>query len=297
MRLWLVILASTVGCTGCTSASLNRQTLAQAASTEDLRYKELLDGLAAVANDPATLPAYASVYSGTAQVTDTEQMISTTMWQYAKGMGPQSGFASQAGNPQFTRAVALNWALDPIVVPEKLEAIRAACRWVLYGPGHLSEDGLSLLESPDQAPTPGRHFGVADRLARMPPGWLHVGALKDVPARACYKGHCGATWVWITPEGLEGLADFTIVVQDIARVNSNSPTLFAVPLPTSVVRVVTDTWDDVGPCGNPGAISVLLTVDPMHRPVPPNPYYPLRVDNVSTESHFTSKISAASVTP
>jgi hypothetical protein len=297
MRPWILIVASALPCMGCTTVSLNRNTLAQAASTEDLRYKEVLDGLAAVANDPAALPAYASVYSGTAQVTDTEQMISTTMWQHVKGMGPQNGFASEAANPQFTRSVSLNWSLDPIVVPEKLEAVRAACQWVLYGPGHLSGDGLSLLSSPDQAPTPGRHFGVADRLARMPPGWLHVGALKDVPVRACYKGHCGATWVWITPDGLEGLADFTIVVQDIARVSSNSPTLFAVPLPTSAVRVVTDTCDAVGPCGNPGAISALLTVDPMHRLAPAYPYYPLRVDNVSTESHFTSKISAASVSP
>jgi hypothetical protein len=297
MRLWPVILTVVVGSTGCTTTALNRQTLAQAASTEDLRYKEMLDGLAAVANDAAMLPAYAAVYTGTAVVTDTEQMMSTTIWQHVKGMDPQNGFASDAVNPQFSRSVGLNWSIDPLVVPEKLEASRAACRWAVYGSETLSENDRSLLASPAQSPTPGRHFGVADRLARLPPVWLYVGALKDVPLRACHKAHCRGTWVWVTPEGLGGLAEFTVVIQDIMRVSSNSPTLFAVPPPTCAVRVVTDTRDTVCPCGNPGALSALLMVDCMHRLAPAYTYYPLRVDNVSTESHFSSKISAATVSP
>ncbi len=299
MRPWLLILPCLLGATGCTTASLTRNTVAQGASTTELRYREVMDGLATVADNAGALPAYAAVYTGSAVVTDTEQLVSTTMWQHVKGAGSQNGFASEAANPQFTRSVGLNWSIDPLIVPEKLEAARAACRWAVYGPERLTPEDRSLLASPEQSPTPGRHFGVADRLAGLPPGWLGKGTHQEVPASACYKGHCGSTWVWVMPEGMAALAEFTVVIQDIARVYSNSPSLFAPPVPTSAVRIVTDVGTPVGPCPdhNPGAVAVVLTVDPLHHLVPPTPYYPVRIDNVSTESHFSSKISAASITP
>jgi hypothetical protein len=58
-----------------------------------------------------------------------------------------------------------------------------------------------------------------NRLVRLPQGWLHIGRLCDVPLTACYKDHCGDTWVWVMPDGIEGLAGFTLVLQDIATLN------------------------------------------------------------------------------
>jgi hypothetical protein len=101
----------------------------------------------------------------------------------------------------------------------QLEAMRCACRWVLAGPEQCEPDCLHILADPEKDMSPGPHFGVANRLERLPHGWLRVGRLCDVPAGALYQDHCGDTWVWITPDGLEGLAGFTLVLQDIATLN------------------------------------------------------------------------------
>src|SRR5579885_1738147 len=80
MKWWVTLVFAMAACSGCTSLCLERHTLAQGGTVEDLRYREVLDALAMVADDPATLPAYASIYAGTAQVTDSGQALSTTVW-------------------------------------------------------------------------------------------------------------------------------------------------------------------------------------------------------------------------
>lgn len=304
MKPWvlLTLLMSTTAGAGCTTWATERHTVAQAATAEGLRYCEVLDALALVANNPGALPTYASVYTGTTKITDTGSPASTTVWA-AKGFMQSTvhGFFSEtAGSPSpnsplANRTVIQNWALDPVVVPEKLEAIRCACQWVIYGPNAVCADCYGLLETPDQVPFPGRHFGVADRLAALPRGWLHIGKRADVPLGACFKWHCGHTWVWVMPDGLQGLADFALVIQDIARVYANSPTLFAIPPPTSQLRIVTQ--PPQGKDQNRWAVTAVVNLNPLHQLVAWAPYYPFRVDNVGADAHFASKINAAGVTP
>jgi hypothetical protein len=298
MRLSALSLVYLLGCTGCTSLALERHTLSQGVSAEDLRYRETLDAVAAVAENPATLPAYASIYAGTAQVMDSAQMASSTIWAVKGFMSSVvNGYFSETANPVVSRNVVQNWSLDPIVVPEKLEAIRGACQWVLFGPERISNSCRSLLASPDQVCEPGRHFGVADALSRLPLGWVHTGSFSDVPACAVFKAHSGRTWVWVCREGLPGLADFSLILQDIARVNSNSPSLFAPPPLISGIRVVTNAIGESATGGNERALSAFVYVDPSYQLVPPQPYMPYRIDNVGLEAHFTSKINAAGAGP
>jgi hypothetical protein len=178
-HLLLLFLAS---CTGCTTLALERHTLSQGASPTEIRYQEVMDNLALVARDPFALPAYSSIFAGTAQITDTSQILSSTI------IGPAA--AAQLVNPQFTRAILGNWTLDPINTPEKLEAMRCVCRWVLFGPDFACQDCAGLLEDPPDLVAQGReithdsgrHFGVADRMRKLPVGWLHRGKRCDVPA-------------------------------------------------------------------------------------------------------------------
>jgi hypothetical protein len=293
MRYGLLLLALTIACTGCTTPFLKRNTLALASSAINLRYQEVLDNLAMVADDPAALPAYSSVFAGGSQVTDNVQLTSTTLWQRVLGAGAQNGFLSEAANPQASRVVSDNWTLDPIVVPEKIEAMRCACRWVIYGPERACVDCQGLLATPEQAPYPGRHFGVADRLARLPKGWLHMGKLKDVPASACYRAHRCDTWVWVMPEGIEGLSDFTLILQDIARVNSNSLTLFFIPPAPGIFTF--QTGDTTLPDGARAAVLATVNVDGSMNLVPDLPYYRIRLDNVGSNAFLRSQITAASL--
>ena len=103
--------ATALLCTGCTTMALNRHTLSQGATPMDIRYSEVLENLAMVARDPAALPAYSSIFAGTAQITDTSQFASST------GVGPGAS-TSLILNPQFTRGVVGNWALDPTNAPK-----------------------------------------------------------------------------------------------------------------------------------------------------------------------------------
>jgi hypothetical protein len=124
----------------------------------------------------------------------------------------------------------LQWTIDPVADYQQLLAMRAACRWILNGPEHADDESPGILNSPLLDPSPGPHFGVAERLARMPAGWVHTGGLKDVPLAARYKGHCGSTWAWVMPDGTDGLADFILVLHDIATLDLNGAAATAPPL-------------------------------------------------------------------
>jgi len=291
MKVWILALAACV-CSGCTMLSLERETLVQSGTVIDLRYREIMDDLAMIAHDPSSLPAFSTIFVGTSQVTDTGQIGATTMWQHVVPMTSasiiQNGLASEMGSPQVSRTILQNWTLDPIIVPEKIEAMRCACRWVLFGPEQACSDCQGLLASPDQAPGPGRHFGVADRLARLPPGWIHAGKSTDVPVNPCYKAKCCDTWVWVMPEDMQGLAEFALIIQDIARVASNSPTLFTFPPNPAPLRFQTVS-DNNKEC----FFAVTVALDSCGHIVPPQPYYRARVDNMGSDASLRSQINAA----
>lgn len=290
MKRWMLGIVA-VGCTGCTMMSLDRNTVAQSDSAVSLRYQEVLNNLALIAHDPSALPSYASIFSGTIFVQDQGQVILTNVFPF----GRTTSIGSIAANPSVNRQLSQNWVLDPIVAPEKLEAIRAACQWAIGGPDRVYPGSRSLLIRPDQAPPgPDRHFGVAERLAQLPPDWLCVGRMEDVPPCACYKAHCGKTWVWVTPTGMKGLVDFTLIIQDIARVSINSATLLH--LPPSYTPILFQTAETTNNPDSAVQFNVQVVVDQSGHLLTDSPYYPLRVDNLGVDSaNLRSIIGAAGI--
>src|SRR5262249_3728346 len=145
--------------------------------------------LAMIANEPSALPVYAPIYAGTPAISDNAQITSVTILQHLVPRSPQEGFNSEAMNPQLQRQDVENWSLDPIIVPEKLEAMRAACQWVIYGPERANRDNPGLLFKADDFPPEdrNRHFGVADQLAMLPSNWLHFERRATPPIRASFR--------------------------------------------------------------------------------------------------------------
>jgi hypothetical protein len=284
--LFLIVIVIT--CSGCTMVALRRATLSQVDSAVDLRYREIVENLALLADDPNALPFYASIYAGTCQIQDTMSLGETTLWQHAKGL---NGFGSQTANPQLQRQIGQNWTLDPMVDPERLEAMRFACWWVIFGPQSVGQAGSCLLCRPDQVPCePGRHFGVFDQLAGLPVGWLQISHNQKPPQCAAYKVKHGKTWVWVPPDGIRGLADFSLVVQSISRVNINSPTLFNPGL--SPAQWTFPASVDVPTC-SPHTASVTVAVNCNGQLVPDAPYYRYRFDSLGSDPTFRSQIIAA----
>lgn len=287
----ILLLTCALAFSGCIVPALEGYTLQQGATPTDIRYQQVLDNLAMVANNPSALPAYSSIFAGTAQVTDTAQLASATT------IGP-FGAGGEILSPQYTRVVLGNWTLDPINSPEKLEALRGACQWVLFGEDFARHGCPGLLDTPEEAPFPGRHFGVADRLATLPHGWVCCGSRAQVPRNACYRANCGKMWVWVMPGDTQALADFNLIVQDIARVDINSPSLQFIRDAPSDFQFPTKSLDCKACPNGPYAkttpyVVAEVSVDRCGNLVADTPYYRWRVENVGSDASLRSQISAA----
>lgn len=208
MRGVSLLLLSMVCCAGCTAASLQRDTLQQIASITDLRYREVMNNLAIVAANPDVLPSLSVVADGTAAIADTVSVESKTYWQRAMF----KGFDWETITPSFTRSPQPYWSLEPMVDFERLAGSWYALRWALGYPPEPGSPGDDWL----------KYFQIDRSLAQLPPCWLHVGGCKDVPVKAAYKAHCGATWVWVNSDGMAGLSALTLVVLDIGTVDLTS---------------------------------------------------------------------------
>jgi hypothetical protein len=289
MKYRIIALALCVA-TGCTTLSLERHTVAQVDSVAELRSHIILDNLALVAEDPTRLPSFVGLGSGTVFVADQGQMVVTTTWPFSN-VGKGTG--SVVSNGSVNRQISQNWALDPVMIPEKLEALRAACQWAIGGPGYVNPESVSLLIDPKDAnPGPERHFGVLEQLSKLPPDWLGRGCPADVPACARYKSHSGDTWVWVTPDNEKYLVVFTLALQNIAKVNVNSPTLFH--LPPVFAPIVLKTADTGNPEG-PMRFTTQMVLDQSGHLVPDQPYFIWRLDNSFSDPALRSAIGAAGI--
>jgi hypothetical protein len=221
---------------GCTTEALNHESANQVVSLVDMRYQEMLDNLAFVAHNNGVLPSFCVTDSGVASVADMINLESKTTWL-------ATGFSTELLNIFGKRNPELYWTIYPAVSEPQLKALWYASYWALYGPLEPGSEGYDLLRGPlreDVFPPPGvpfvskPHFDVVHRLNRIMPGWVHIGCRRDVDACACYKSHCGDTYVWVNPDGLESLSTFTLVVLDLAT--TLEPTIYP-KAPTATVQV------------------------------------------------------------
>ena len=66
---------------------------------------------------------------------------------------------------------------------------------------------------------------IQDDLAVIRPGWFHVGRKHDVPKDACYVGRSGDCYVWVGPDGIDELTEFTLTVLKISSLIKETQTL------------------------------------------------------------------------
>jgi hypothetical protein len=236
MRASMFVLVALSMCSGCNSLALERYTLNQSMSVADMRYHQVLDALAVVANNNGNLPSLAMMNSGIANVTNTVSVDTATLWDAAvKGFSKNTLVAFGQHNPE------LQWTVDPVVTQPQLEALYFACLWAVNdaegrGPSPFAEGSrpMEVLRAPkftdingcNKAPDrPTFHFDVASQLQELSlyhPGWLHVAPKDCAPKAACYKATCGDTTVWVTKEGMAGLSEFTLVMLDIGTTDTAS---------------------------------------------------------------------------
>lgn len=66
---------------------------------------------------------------------------------------------------------------------------------------------------------------IQDDLAEIRPGWFHVGSRRDVPKDACYVGRSGDCYVWVCPDGVDDLTEFTLTVLKLSSLIKETQTL------------------------------------------------------------------------
>jgi hypothetical protein len=66
---------------------------------------------------------------------------------------------------------------------------------------------------------------IQEELARIGPGWFHVGRKRDVPKGASFVGHSGDCYVWVCPDGREALTEFTLTVMKLSSLIKETQSL------------------------------------------------------------------------
>src|SRR5271166_6663094 len=123
MKRFCVILALLpVLSTGCTHNQLRRSTSMTQASMSDLRYKHILDNLAMMVRNPATVPNPVAINGGVVQISDNGTGLGNITWNPLAAAPPKlyNIFFGLTGS----RTVSEQWSLTPLHNPEKLRLMR-----------------------------------------------------------------------------------------------------------------------------------------------------------------------------
>jgi hypothetical protein len=250
MKPAIILMSLAVLSSGCTAAMLDRHTVNQAMSVTDMRYQEVMDNLAVVAHNTGTLPSFAINGGGIPQITNTVGVEPKTTWDPI-GVMSQTLNAFGKYNPQVL------WSFEAVASPAQLAALRYTCLWAVCGPEAIDYEGQEYLRAPrrsdifppdpcaknPQTPSAYPHFDVMHQLEHIPPHWLKCGSRCDVPKCACYKAKCCGTYVWVNPEDLHALSEFTLVIMDIV---TRDPASLAAAIPTA--QVVLYGQPGIDPC-------------------------------------------------
>jgi len=219
-----------VALTGCTHRQLSRSTVLATGTVMDIQYRTVLNNLALLSCHPEALPSHIDLADGVVQVSDeaglTDGGFSTI----------DSGLGIERVGPTGSRTVSEQWGTVAITDPQRLTGLQDLYRAALGLPPLPPPNAVTYLrraeakrprggggdkeagaENGSSGGTPSvggdRPVPIEVLLSDVPaPGWLHLGGKKDVPRDACYVGRCGDRYAWVTPDGMSGLARFTVTV-------------------------------------------------------------------------------------
>jgi hypothetical protein len=217
----LVVLPLLAGCQ--THLNLRNNSVKTTGTLADLNYQQVLDNIAQFTTNPSTMPSLAVFNAGTVTVTDqkTANVNATAAPTISNAQQAGSGLPilSILLNPSVSRTLTENWSMAPVTDIDNLRRIRCAMQLLVLGWWETTDCdncGKQLERF---------YLGEMDRTeCLIPTGWYSVGRKHDVPKDASYVAHYGDVYVWVSPQGLEGLTRFTMTVIDLATGKPHAPT-------------------------------------------------------------------------
>lgn len=210
----------------------------------DIQFNSVLSNLAKMSVHPECVPSHVHLADGVVQVND------------QAGFGQSGGFTTFGGSdfgidrfgPSAQRRLTEQWGTDATTDPERLYDLQQLYRVALglsplpppnaiaylrrdvadkglvqaaFQSGSGSSDGGSQSGSGSSGNSSQRGPIPLEILLTdvPPPGWYGLGDKDDVPEDACYIGHYGCRYAWVTPCGMAELTQFTISVLAVIRLS------------------------------------------------------------------------------
>ncbi|MEQ8846279.1 hypothetical protein [Botrimarina sp.] len=239
----LLVVAGLAAVAGCTHHSLQRHTVLTTSTVMDIQYNSVLANLAMLSCQPEALPNHVHLADGVVQVNDRAGL--GTAGGFTTFGGTMFGI-DQFG-PAGQRQVTEQWGTDATTDPGRLYDLQSLYRSALGLPplpvpnaitylrrtDSAADDSEDSAESSSGAPSPASAGGGGSTLSGgngasgdngrrvpldvllsdvPPPGWYRIGRKQDVPKNACYVGHWGDRYAWVTRDGVPDLARFTTTV-------------------------------------------------------------------------------------
>jgi hypothetical protein len=190
------------------------------AGVSDIYYQQVLDNLARFTVNPATMPSFSVVSAGTVNVEDAHgtnlaPTYSPTLTHSLQGGGALPILFILFGlNAQ--HSLTENWSTAPVNDSDNVRRLR--CAFQIAAGADEDECGHC------KARLEGFFLGSTESYeCLMPTDWYGVGCEADVPEDACYVGDYCGTYVWVTPDGMDGFTRFTITILDIATGEIHAP--------------------------------------------------------------------------
>jgi hypothetical protein len=236
--------------TSCTHISLRNNTNRTSSTLIDIHFRQILDNVARFHDNPDTIPSFAIVTAGTIAVGDQAGAGVSANYSPTLSGAQQGGGALPILSLLFpfngSRSLTENWSVTPVTDADNLRRLRCAYRLLLLG---KSAPNCQYCELQMKEFFAGEEANLADVFP--PRGWFNVGTKHQIDAKACYVGRHGDTCVWVTSEGMNGLAVFAMGALDLATGKLHSPQQTVIrkykgpPTPENLVETqVTSTEDD-----------------------------------------------------
>lgn len=230
--------------TGCTHEQLRKDSVNEAATVGDLQTQQVLDNLAMFVYNYNSMPYFAFPNQGAAIVTDQVNGSGTAAWGRPITTGATAPFSPRHFGDFLLTSLGLSagaqrsqqesFVMTPINDPRKLELMRCAYQLAVsncgYGPpipkscpDCNARFNTFYTGTPDPSPNSGAvpisqmRGGTITSECLRGPCWFHVGCEKEVPKCPCLLVgcYCGV-YVWVGPEGRDGLSKLTMAILDYA---------------------------------------------------------------------------------
>jgi hypothetical protein len=273
---WTFIASLAIALAGCTHVQLRNNAVNESSAVSELVTQQVMDNLAMFVYDPYSMPYFSYPNQGATSVIDQGTAGVTAGWGRPITTGQTSTFspkhftdfllASITGSGSASRQSQEGLTMSPILDPRKLELMRCAYQIALSNCGYfeLPRNCPDCKARFNQFYTGDPNTSISDKANGIitsnclrGPCWFHVCQKKCLP-RDCscnYIGHYCDVYVWVGPEGRDGLTKLTLAILDYA-------------INTAPVRITKDVTYNIDELGLPtsrndavGTVKATIAID------------------------------------